>query len=312
MKMDAIIIGGGIAGLQAAIQLGRYMHAVTVVDSGYGRSVLCRRYQNLLGWPDGVSGLTLRTTGRLQAERLGVTFIEDEVIHVEHQEGGFLATLRHQQQEVQGSLVLLATGVMDRFTPLPGLVECFGLSVYVCPDCDGFEARDRETIVMGSGDIGAHMALALAYWTNRITFVNHELKPISNDVKSLLTEEGILTINEEISKVVTASIGQFTGVELASGKYIRGERAFIAFGGNEVRSDLAFQLGAERLENGHIVTDPRTKMTSVSNLWAAGDIGIHSEMLSVAMAEGTLSAVWMHKSLVQMGRKGMSTVGASS
>ncbi|MEX2415709.1 MAG: NAD(P)/FAD-dependent oxidoreductase [Paenibacillaceae bacterium] len=312
MKMDAIIIGGGIAGLQAAIQLGRYMHAVTIVDNGYGRSVLCRSYRNLLGWPDGVSGLTLRTIGRLQAEGLGVIFIEDEVMSVEHREGIFLATLRHRQQPLQGSLVLLATGVMDRFTPLPGLVECFGLSVYVCPDCDGFEVRDRNTIVMGSGDVGAHMALALAYWTNRITFVNHELKPISDNVKSQLTEQGISTINEEIRKVVTVGIGQFAGVELTSGEHIQGERAFIAFGGNEVRSELAHQLGAERLENGHIVTDPRTKMTSVPNLWAAGDIGIHSEMLSVAMAEGTLSAVWMHKALVHMGRKGMSTIGANS
>jgi thioredoxin reductase (NADPH) len=312
MQMDAIIIGGGIAGLQAAIQLGRYMHAVTVVDSGYGRSVLCRRYQNLLGWPDGVSGLTLRTTGRLQAERLGVKFIEDEVISVEHQDGGFIASLRQRQQPLQASLVLIATGVMDRFTPIPGLVECFGLSVYVCPDCDGYEVRDRDTIVMGSGDTGAHMALALTYWTNKITFINHELKPISDNVKPLLTEQGIPIIDEEIKKVVTDGIGQFVGVQLTSGKLIQGERAFIAFGGNDVRSDLASQLGAERLENGHIVTDPRTKMTSVSNLWAAGDIGIHSEMLSVAMAEGTLSAVWMHKALVQLGRKGMSTVGASS
>jgi thioredoxin reductase (NADPH) len=90
------------------------------------------------------------------------------------------------------------------------------------------------------------------------------------------------------------------------------ERAFIAYGGNEVRSNLASQLGAERFENGHIVTDPRTKMTSVANLWAAGDIGIHSEMLSVAMAEGCLSAVWMHKALVKMGHKGMGIIRSKS
>lgn len=313
MRSDVIIIGGGIAGLQAAIQLGRYMHKVIVVDSGSARSILCKSYQNLIGWPDGVSGLTLRTTGRLQAERLGVIFIDDEVVSVtKSKEDGFQATLREQQQLIQGSLVLLATGVMDRFTPLPGLVECFGLSVYVCPDCDGFEVKDRQTIVIGSGDTGASMAIALTYWTNRIIFVNHELKPISNKLKSQLTEFDITTIHEEIRKIVTADVGKFAGVELISGDQIGGERAFIAFGGNEVRTDLANKLGAERLESGHIVTDPRTKMTSVAHLWAAGDIGVHSEMLSVAMAEGTLSAVWMHKALVQMDRKGLSTVGAST
>ncbi len=308
MQSDVIIVGGGIAGLQAAIQLGRYMHKVIVVDSGNGRSVLCKSYQNLIGWPDGVSGSMLRATGRQQAEKLGVTFIEDEVISVKRQDNEFQATLRYQHQPIQGSLLLLATGVMDRYAPLPGLVECFGLSVYVCPDCDGFEARDRHTIVIGSGDTGASMAMALAYWTDEITFVNHELKPISKKYMSQLTELKIDIIDKAIRKVLTAEVGRFIGVELISGEQISGERAFIAFGGNEVRSDLASQLGAERLEGGHIVTDPRTKMTSVPHLWAAGDIGVHSEMLSVAMAEGTLSAVWMHKALVQLGHKSASRV----
>jgi thioredoxin reductase (NADPH) len=312
MQTDVIIIGGGVAGLQAAIQLGRYMHRVTVVDSGYGRSILCRRYQNLLGWPDGVSGITLRTIGRLQAEKLGVIFIEDEVTEVEKKGDDFLAFLRFNQQQIQGSLVLLATGVMDRFMALPGLDECFGISVFVCPDCDGYEVRDQVTIVMGSGDIGAQMALTLTYWTSRLIFINDELKPVSEKLKLELEEQGITQVFEKISKVLTDHRKQFAGVELISGGCIFADRAFIAYGGNEVRSSLASQLGAERIENGHIVTDPRTKMTSVTNLWAAGDIGIHSEMLSVAMAEGCLSAVWMHKALVKMGQKGLIKVESHS
>lgn len=67
---DCLIIGGGIAGLQAAVQLGRYQHNVTVIDKGYGRSTLCRSYHNILGWPDGVSGDQLRALGRMQTERL--------------------------------------------------------------------------------------------------------------------------------------------------------------------------------------------------------------------------------------------------
>lgn len=312
MQSDVIIIGGGIAGLQAAIQLGRYMHAVTVVDSGYGRSVLCRRYQNVLGWPDGVSGLALRNSGRLQAERLGVSFIEDEVVGLERQEDGFVATLRQRQEEsIRSSMVLLATGVMDRIAPLPGLIECLGLSVYVCPDCDGFEVLNRETIVIGTGDAGAHMALSLTYWTNTITYINHEQKPIASKLQTQLISHGISTIHEEISEVLITGNGQINGVELISGAIIPGERGFIAFGGNEVRSDLAFQLGAERLENGHIITDPRTKMTSVPNLWAAGDIGVHSEMLTVAMAEGSMSAIWIHKALVAMGRRGVNAISSS-
>src|SRR3954449_8067559 len=80
MNFDCIIIGGGIAGLQASIQLGRYMHKVLVIDSGYGRSTLCRSYHNILGWPDGISGEELRRLGRQQAEKLGVAFVQDEVV----------------------------------------------------------------------------------------------------------------------------------------------------------------------------------------------------------------------------------------
>jgi thioredoxin reductase (NADPH) len=303
MQRDVIIIGGGIAGLQAAIQLGRYMHAVTVVDSGYGRSILCRRYQNILGWPDGVSGLTLRRLGRQQAERLGITFVDDEVVQLEKQDNGFVATIRNQQERIEGSLVLLATGVMDRFTNLPGLKECLGITVFVCPDCDGYEVLERSTIVLGSGQTGAQMALTLTYWTSKIIYINDEGKSVGASLLYELKKHGIEMISEQIKKVIGDSQGQFGGVQLASGLFIHADRAFIAYGGNEVRTCLASQLGAERYENGHIVTDPRTKMTSVTNLWAAGDIGVHSEMLPVAMAEGSLSAVWMHKTLMKMGRK---------
>jgi thioredoxin reductase (NADPH) len=308
MQRDVIIIGGGIAGLQAAIQLGRYMHAVTVVDSGYGRSILCRRYQNLLGWPDGVSGLTLRKLGRQQAEGLGITFVDDEVIRLEKRDHGFVATIRNQQERIEGSLVLLATGVMDRFIDLPGLKECLGITVFVCPDCDGYEVLERSTIVLGSGKAGAQMALTLTYWTNEIIFVNDEKEPVGPSLMYELNKHGIAMVCEQINQVIVDTPGQFSGVELASGLFIHADRAFIAYGGNEVRTSLASQLGAERYENGHIVTDPRTKMTSVTNLWAAGDIGIHSEMLPVAMAEGSLSAVWMHKALVKLGRRGVNGV----
>ncbi len=79
MRYDCVIIGGGIAGLQAAIQLGRYRHHVLVIDAGVGRSTLCRSYHNLLGYPDGVSGEHLRTVGRKQAEGLGVQFVLGKV-----------------------------------------------------------------------------------------------------------------------------------------------------------------------------------------------------------------------------------------
>ena len=94
--------------------------------------------------------------------------------------------------------------------------------------------------------------------------------------------------------------GELQAVILEDGTKIEAERGFIAFGGNHVYRTCA-AARAERMENGHVVTDPRTKMTSVNNLWVAGDLGVHSEQVTIAMGEGTQAAIWMHKQLLKMG-----------
>ena len=94
MNFDCIIIGGGIAGLQASIQLGRYMHKVLVIDSGDGRSTLCRSYHNILGYPDGVSGQQLREIGRRQAEKLGIHFLNGKVESIAKENKSFQVSVK--------------------------------------------------------------------------------------------------------------------------------------------------------------------------------------------------------------------------
>ncbi|WP_166242037.1 NAD(P)/FAD-dependent oxidoreductase [Paenibacillus turpanensis] len=302
---DCIIVGGGIAGLQAAIQLGRYGRNVMVIDAGEGRSLLCHRYGNILGYPDGVDGAYLREVGRAQAESYGTRFVADKVVRAARLSGGEgfrvfgESTLREGEES---RALLLATGIADRFPELPGLRECFGISVYICPDCDGYEVRGKRTVVLGAGDAGARMALTLTYYTDELIFVNHEKELVREDLREKLAKKQIEVVNESAAEIVQAN-GGFNGIRLSGGKVITGDKAFIAFGGNKVKSDLASDLGAERLESRHIVTDPRTKMTSVRGLWAAGDIGVHSEQLVIAMAEGHQAAIWMHKYLMEKGFK---------
>jgi thioredoxin reductase len=167
-----MIIGGGIAGLQAAIQLGRYQYKVIVIDSNDGRSNLCRCYHNILGWPDGVSGETLRGLGRQHAEGYGVLFIKDRVTGVSEEDGNFQA-FTEQSRSFSARRLLFATGVRDHIPMLPELIPCLGISIFVCPDCDGYEVRDKPAVVIGSGDVGANMALALTHWSQDITYINH-------------------------------------------------------------------------------------------------------------------------------------------
>lgn len=301
-QVESIIVGGGIAGLQAAIQLGRYDHRVLVIDTGYGRSTLCKSYHNILGWPDGVSGEELRRLGRLQAEKLGVIFVNDEVVQVVNKgkPGDGFELWGKSGKGYEARTLLLATGLLDRIPELPKLKDCLGLTVYVCPDCDGYEIKDKKTIVMGSGDAGAGMALILSTRTDKLTYVNHQQRVVNSELLVKLKEKGITYVAEDIREVIAEGNGYFRGIVLANGKSMEAERGFIAFGGNEVKSDLARQLGAERMENRHIVTDPRSKMTSVPFVWAAGDIGVHAEQVTIAMGEGAQAAIWMNKALLML------------
>lgn len=294
---DCIIIGGGIAGLQGAIQLGRYKHKVLVIDANDGRSTICQSYHNVLGYPDGVSGPELRRIGQEHAVSLGVRFAADRAVAVEKTLAGFM--VKTESGDCFGAKrLLLSTGIVDRIPPFPELHPCLGISVYVCPDCDGYEVSDRMTIVMGSGNTGANMALMLYYWTNQIVYVNHEQKKVDEGLLSKLREKKIEIINTPIDRVLTDG-PDFKGVKLTDGDQLKAGRGFVAFGGNEVKSQLAKQLGVELHENKHILVDPRTKMTNVKHVWAAGDVVAHSEQVTIAMGDGSQAAIWIHKTLLE-------------
>jgi thioredoxin reductase (NADPH) len=294
---DCIIIGGGIAGLQAAIQLGRYEHDILVVDSGDGRSAICRCYHNLLGWPEGVSGEHLRSLGRQQAETYGVEFQLDRVLQAKKDKGEFILNGRDGNHYV-GRKLLLATGVMDNIPKIKNLDPCLGLSVYVCPDCDGYEVKNKRVVILGSGETGAEMAKTLSYWSNDIIFVNHQGKEISDKSLGELKEKNIGYAEGDISEAIVDGESRFKGIRLDSGQEIEGERGFIAFGGNKVHTELAEQLGVDIMENKHIDADARSKETNIKGVWAAGDIVAHSEQVSTAMGDGSIAAIWIHKKLL--------------
>lgn len=301
---EAIIVGGGIAGLQASIQLGRSLHKVLVVDKGGGRSTLCRSYHNVLGYPDGIAGEELRRIGRGQAESVGVQFAQDEIVSAERLSGERFAVRGGSGMRYESDTLLIATGVKDNLPDLPGLVPCLGKTVYICPDCDGYEVKGKKTIVLGSGAVGANLALTLRYFTDKLVFVNHAApgspaKTIPIDKERQLREQGIETVTRSVSEVLTKGDGEFTGVRFSDGVELAGERGFAGFGGNDINTELFKQLGAERMESKHVLADPRTKMTSVPGLFAAGDINVHSEQMTIAMGEGQQAAIWMHKRLLQ-------------
>lgn len=293
MKYDCIIIGGGIAGLQAAIQLGRYQHQILVIDNHKGRSSLCKEYHNILGYPNGISGDKLRKIGKSQAEQLGVEFQFETALHVEKKDKFFIVTTANQSTYI-GKRLLLATGISEQIPDLEGIYSCLGKSIYLCPDCDGYEVRNQKTVVIGTGNKGASITKTLSYWTK-----NYDSSPITDHYDQYLKKNHIPYYTAQVTKLHIESESQLTGITLESGEFISTNHAFLAMSGTKVETDLAKQLNVERMENEHIIVNPRTKETNIKHVYAVGDITVHSQLLTVAMGEGAQAAIWIHKSLLK-------------
>jgi thioredoxin reductase len=228
----------------------------------------------------------LREIGRQQAAQYGVEFVIGKAESAQKTETGF-EVKAESGDTYKAKTLLLATGVMDRIPPFPELMPTLGISVYICPDCDGHEVKDKSTIVMGSGNPGANMALTLNYFTDKLIYVNHEKTEVDEEIMAKVKEKGIQYVGPD-----------FKGVMLANGEELTSERGFMAFGGNEVKSQLAQQLGVDLHKNKHVLVDPRTKMTNVENVWAAGDLVAHSEQTTIAMGDGMQASIWIHKTIL--------------
>ncbi|HEY8310034.1 MAG TPA: NAD(P)/FAD-dependent oxidoreductase, partial [Gemmatimonadaceae bacterium] len=161
---DVAIIGGGPAGLSAAIWLGRYLHRVVLIDAGDPRNWETRGIHGYLGL-EGITPGELRGRGRDDARRFGATLIDATVSRVERIDDDHFVVTLDSGATVHIARILLAIGVRDEWPEVAGLDRCYGDTAHVCPDCDGYEARNKKTVVIGSGRKAVGLALALTTWT---------------------------------------------------------------------------------------------------------------------------------------------------
>lgn len=142
---DVIIIGGGIAGLSAAIYLGRAQRDTLVIDSGHSMAKSEPSVENYLGFPKGVDGEDLLKYGRKQAERFEVEFVEDEIVDLANEPDAFV--LRGRNATYRAKRLLLATGIYHIPPDIPGVKECLGHSMFFCKDCDGYRVRGKRIAI---------------------------------------------------------------------------------------------------------------------------------------------------------------------
>ena len=290
---DAIIIGGGPAGLSAAVYLGRFTRTVLVLDSGVGRSSFSQKNENYLGFPDGVTIRELRHLGQRQAMRFGAEFKECCVERVEKTANGFKA--HTTEGDFESKTLLFATGVTDIWPNIMGIESYIGKQVFWCITCDGWRSRNQEIICIGNTDEAATTTLQFLLFTDRITLVaDPRLERISTGKKTALAEKNIALVYgvpqnfelDDTAKTIT-SLCLDTGVSVPCSM-------LFALLGVRPNTQMAREIGIGLDEQGYIRMDDEG-YTNIPGVFAAGDLTrLYTQQVASAVHAGAEAAQTMN------------------
>ncbi len=292
--LDCLIIGGGPAGLTAAIYLSRFHLKVRIVDSGASRALWIPCTHNHAGYPGGMSGAELLDRMREQAVLYGTEITSARVSRLEVADELFVA--EWGQGSVVARTALLATGVQNRRPSIDEALHEEALAqgyLRYCPVCDGFEVTDKTVAVIGTGDRGVAEASFLRSYTRHVTLIapdgRHDLQ---NAAREKAVQYGLTLIDGPAH--VAAIVDQQIVID-ADGQSFKFDTTYPALG-SDTNSDLAVAIGADTNEFGCIKVDSQQR-TSIAGLYAAGDVVIGLDQISHAMGEGGVAATTIRNDL---------------
>jgi thioredoxin reductase (NADPH) len=293
-RVDCLIVGGGPAGLTAAIYAARFRLSVRVIDAGEGRAAQIPCTRNHAGFPGGVSGHELLERMHAQAVEFGARIDRGAVSRLRLEAGGFAAET--SLGRVEARAVLLATGVTNRCPAMPPDLRSAAAAtgrLRFCPVCDGYEVRDQDVAVIGASEHGVREALFLRAYTRAVTLVSPDgPHALTAGERAVLAEAGVLVADGPVSNFRLESAG--LGFQSALGW--RAFEAVYPAMGSIVHSSLAGDLAAKLTEDGCIKVDAHQR-TSVQGLYAAGDVVKGLDQISHAMGEAGVAATTIRNDL---------------
>jgi thioredoxin reductase len=299
---DCIVVGAGPAGLSASLFLARYLHPTLTFHHNSPRNQYAHGVHGFLGH-DGISPAELLARGRDEVINHGGLIMEARVTAVERFSADHfrVSTLNENQdgRSFDARRLLLATGLRDLTPDCPGFREFYGVSVHHCPDCDGYEARDKRIAVLGNGARTVGFAISLLTWTDRITLItNGDAGDMTADDSAKLAACNIQIRHQTISALDgDREAKQLGRVLFTDGESLECDSLFFNLG-TELASNLHEMLGCKLDDECGLVAVDQTQQTSVPGVYAAGDITPNSQLAIVAAAEGAMAAIHMHRSLI--------------
>lgn len=294
---DVVIVGGGAAGLSAAIVLGRCRRRVFLCDVGRPRNQASRAVHCLLGH-EGTPPSDLLARGRFELECYPTVDARVNRVTEVTQSGNQFSIACADGVSLRTRKVLLTTGLTDDVPRIAGIEHLYGRSVHHCPYCDGFEHRDQPLAVYGAGDKGAGLALMMKQWSSDVLLCTDGPSPISSAMRLRLQQHGIPVCSETIARLEGTDDGALREIHLKSGRVLKRAAMFFTTGCRQ-SSDLSALLGCARDEKGGIVTDPVTEESSVRGVYVAGDASRDVLLVAVAIAEGAKAGVAINRALLQ-------------
>ncbi|PJJ43962.1 thioredoxin reductase [Glutamicibacter mysorens] len=294
---EAIVIGGGSAGLAAAIALGRSRRTVLVIDEGKPRNAAAQHAHNILG-NEGINPLDFLSRGRQEAMNYGVQIIEGAVDQLGgSMETGFSVTM--SGQAFSADRIVLATGLVDDLPPIPGLARAWGDTAVHCAYCHGWEVRDQEILVLGIGPMSTHQAMMFSQLSPSITFINHTPAALNDENRATLAALEIPVIEQAVQAIDFDAQGNLDSVTLADGRKVNAQ-ALVVAGQMNAQASLYLSLGGQLAENplGTFIQVNEMGATALPGVYAAGNASNLGAMVMAAAASGTVAGAAINADLL--------------
>ena len=290
---DVIIVGGGPAGLNAAVVLGRCRRKVVVFDTGQYRNRYSHGMHNYLTRDDILPGDFIAICHR-ELEKYGVHLIHKKVISGRKNEDGLFVVRDEEGSAYYAKKMLIATGLSDNLPGVEGFKEHYGKSVFHCPYCDGWEVQDKKIGVYARNKQGWELALSLKAWSEHVTLYTDGKNNVKPEHKAQLEANQILVCTLSIDRIEGAE-GQLERIVFKNGKVLPCDAIFFVNGYTQ-QCNLAETFDCEMSKKGVVLTN-RFQQTNTAGLFVAGDADKDVHFVVVAAAEGAKAGMVINKEL---------------